>query len=90
MSTIDQRIKALQEKLKQARAQKQRIEARKRNIESKKKRAEDTRRKILAGALLLEAIEQSAAEKKRVMEMLDKFLTRKDDRALFDLPPKDE
>lgn len=90
MSTLDERISTLQEKLKQAKAQKQKIEARKRAIESKKKRADDTRRKILAGALLLETIEKNQEEKKRVMKMLDDFLTRKDDRELFGLPTKTE
>jgi large subunit ribosomal protein L7/L12 len=86
MSTIDERIAALEAKLKQERAKKQKVEARLRAIEQKRKRAEDTRRKILAGALVLELMEQDEQTKQRFLARLDKYLTRADDRALFGLP----
>lgn len=82
-----QRIDDLQEKLKQAKALKSRIAARQKAAESKKKRTEETRRKILAGALALEMMDRDEGVKARFMARLDKFLTRTDDRALFDLPP---
>lgn len=81
-------IEALKKKLAEAKARKAKIEARQRAAESKKKRAEDTRRKILAGALVLELIEEKEETKRRFMEQLDKFLTREDDRALFGLYSK--
>lgn len=90
MASIDQRIAALEEKLKQEKAKKQKVEARKRAAEAKLNRAQDTRRKILAGALVLEMMEQDEQAKTRFMARLDSFLTRQDDRALFGLYPKSE
>jgi hypothetical protein len=49
-------------------------------------RKQDTRRKVLAGALLLELMERSPEMKQEMMGRLSKFLTRPEDRALFDLP----
>ena len=82
---IEDKIKALEEKLKQAKAQKATIEARKKAIETKVQRSQDTRRKVLAGAMVLEMMERDEATRQRFMERLDKYLTRADDRALFDL-----
>lgn len=84
---IDDKIAALETKLKQAKAQRQQIEARKRAAEAKIKRADDTRRKILAGALVLEMMEGDAATKQRFLDRLGKYLERNDDRALFGLAP---
>lgn len=85
MATIDERIASLEVKLKQERAKKQKIEARLRAVEQKRKRAEDTRRKILAGTLVLEMMEQDEQARQRFLNRLDKYLTRDDDRALFGL-----
>ncbi|NML19168.1 mobilization protein [Azohydromonas caseinilytica] len=85
MATIDERIAALETKLKQERAKKQKIEARLRSVEQKRKRAEDTRRKILAGALVLELMEQDQQTKQKFLARLDRYLIRADDRALFGL-----
>lgn len=82
---IEDKIKALEEKLKQAKAQKAKIEARKKAIEAKVQRSQDTRRKVLAGAMVLEMMERDEATRQRFMERLDKYLTRADDRALFNL-----
>lgn len=82
---IEDKIKALEEKLKQAKAQKAKIEARKKAIETKVQRSQDTRRKVLAGAMVLEMMERDEATRQRFMERLNKYLTRADDRALFDL-----
>lgn len=88
MATIDERIAALEAKLKQERAKKQKVEARKRAVEQKLQRANDTRRKILAGALVLELMERDEATRQRFMQRLDAYLTRADDRALFGLTGK--
>ena len=82
MATIEERIAALETKLKQEKAKKQQIEARKRAAESKAKRSQDTRRKILAGSVVL-----SRMDRGQLLSMLEPVLTRPDDRALFDLPP---
>ncbi len=55
--------------------------------ENKKKRKEDTRRKILAGAAVLDEAKNNAAYKKSLYELIDRFYYRDDDRALFGLPP---
>lgn len=86
VSNIDERIKQQEEKLKQLKAFKQQQEARIRAAQSKKERAEDTRRKVLAGALLLEIMNENAENHDNFTRRLDKFLTRTTDRALFGLP----
>jgi len=86
VTTIEERIKQQEEKLKQLKALKQKQEARIRAAQSKKNRADDTRRKVLAGALLLEIMDESAENNESFMKRLDKFLTRPVDRALFGLP----
>jgi hypothetical protein len=50
-----------------------------------RKRRQDTRRKIIAGALVL--AEEDPAIKAWLTRTLDKLLTRDDDRVLFDLAP---
>jgi len=90
MAGIDDTIATLETKLKQAKARKQQLEARKRAIDSKKNRANDTRRKILVGAAILAKVEQGEWPKARLLEMMDPFLTRPDDRALFGLGDKQD
>lgn len=85
MDTIDTRIEAAETRLKKLKAQRQQIEARKRTEDSKRKRTVDTRRKILIGAAILAKVERGEWTEERLMAMLDKALTRPDDRALFNL-----
>jgi septal ring factor EnvC (AmiA/AmiB activator) len=85
---IEARIKAQEEKLKQLKAQKQQMEARKRAAAAKITRQQDTRRKVLAGAMVLDLMERDEGNRQRFMQRLDSYLTRPDDRALFDLPEK--
>ncbi len=54
MATLDERIKKEKEKLKQLKRQKRTFEQR----EKQKQRAVDTRRKIIAGAILLDIFPQ--------------------------------
>lgn len=84
-TTIEEKIKRLEEQLKQEKAKKKAQEARKRETENKAKRALETRKKILLGAVLMERFERDSQLKTYCMEKLDKALTRKDDRALFGL-----
>lgn len=86
---LDERITGLEEKLKQLRTRQQRIEARKRTLLSKRERAADTRRKILVGAIVLTKVDQGELDKKLLRRWLDRALTRKDDRELFGLRPRD-
>ena len=87
MATIDDRIAALEAKLKEEKAKKQKLEARKKAAESKRKRTEDTRRKILLGSAVLDKVSKGGWTEEQIRSMMDKFLQRDDDRALFDLPP---
>ena len=50
-------------------------------------RKSDTRRKVLAGATVLEWAKRDNEFSSRLMAELKAFLVRDDDRALFGLPP---
>jgi hypothetical protein len=87
MPKIVERIGALEERLKQLKAKQQKIDARKRALETRQARQADTRRKFLAGAIVLAQVESDAGAKAKFRLWLDASLTSDDDRALFDLPP---
>lgn len=55
--------------------------------ESAAKRKAETRRKVLTGAAVLAQAEQSEQASAKLRTLLDQFLTRDHDRALFDLDP---
>ncbi len=64
---------------------------REQNREKTKHRKDDTRRKILAGAAILhKASGDKQYEKWLIHNLLDGFLTKPDDRALFGLSPLPE
>lgn len=85
--TLEEQIEKQKEKLEQLKARKQAIEARKKSSDAKKLRADDTRRKILAGAFLLNFIENENEDTLKIKEKLGKFLTKDNDRALFGFSP---
>lgn len=85
MATVDERIAALKEKLKQEQEKKAKIEAKKRAAEAKKVRADDTRKKVLVGAVILARVERGEWPADKLLAVMDKALTRSDDRALFGL-----
>ena len=91
MPTIDEKIAEIEEqakkKIQQLKAKKELIEARKVQALIKGKRSNDTRRKILAGAMTLEISTRDEEARQSFIKQMDKYLTRADDRALFDLPP---
>lgn len=81
------------EKLKKMLAQKAALDARiqqERSRERERQRKEDTRRKILAGAVVLDEAEKHPAYKAELFKLLDRFLSRPDDRELFGLAPLPE
>ena len=84
-SKLDERIQTLKERLEQLKARQARIEARKRALASRRERKDDTRRKILAGAILLAKVESGDIDARTFKRWLDKALTRKEDRELFNL-----
>jgi hypothetical protein len=88
MPKLDEQISTLEEKLKQLKLRQQRTEARKKAIESKRERKADTRRKILIGAVVMAKIDQKEMNSGLLHGWLDQSLSRADDRALFNLPPR--
>jgi len=89
MPKLDERISSLETKLKHLKVRQQRIDARARTLASRRARKDDTRRKILAGAIVMARVEQGKIPAAEFRAWLDAALTRADDRALFDLSPRD-
>lgn len=86
MPKLDERIAALQVRLGQLKARQQKADARERALQSRQARKDDTRRKIIAGAIVLAKVEQGVLPNGQFQRWLDESLTRPDDRALFNLP----
>ena len=77
-------------KLKKLIEQREAVNARIRQEQNKQRAGErksDTRRKVLAGATVLEWAKRDTEFSSRLMAELKRFLVRDDDRALFGLPP---
>ena len=85
LTKLEATIEAQQKKLAQLKAQKQKMEALQKAKLTGLARKQDTRRKILAGALLLELMAKDTEFQKKILGTLSTFLTRPDDRALFGL-----
>ena len=88
VTKLDERITSLQVKLEQLKTRQARIDARQRALASRRARKDDTRRKILAGAIVLAKVEAGDLDRKTFRRWLDRALMRDDDRTLFGLPPK--
>lgn len=78
--TPEQRLARLTQKAAQLQARIQTERGRIRDAERKK----DTRRKIIAGALALEHATRDPAWKAQLDSLLSEYVTREEDRALFD------
>lgn len=76
-------IAAAKKRLDQLMVQKQAAEARKNNALSPSDRKVQNRKKVLLGSMLLHEL----GTDQKLRARLDKWLTRPDDRALFDLTP---
>ena len=88
-SAIDKLQKDLEAQLKkinQIKAKLQQKQALERSRLRTEERKKDTRRKILAGAMVVEMMQSDEDVKRKILARLDGFLTRPDDRTLFDLP----
>lgn len=90
MAKLDEQISTLAEKLKQLKLRQQRSEARKRALDAHRERKAETRRRILVGTVVMAVVQQGEMDPSRLQIWLDRALTRNEDRALFDLPPKTE
>lgn len=53
-----------------------------------RKRKDETRRKVLVGAAILQKVELDQWPKERLLNLMEGFLTRDQDRELFGLDPK--
>ena len=78
------RIRQLEEQRARINAEIQRVRSR----ESQEARKRETRRKILAGAMVLDRVARGDLSEKLFKADMDRFLERDQDRALFDLPTK--
>ena len=85
MTRLNDRVATLEEKLKHLKLRQQRITARASALATRRARNEDTRRKILAGALILAKVESGDFDSRTFKRWLDKALTRAEDRKLFGL-----
>ena len=85
LAKLEASIEAQQKKLAQLKAHKQKIETRQKSKLQGAARQQDTRRKVLAGAMLLELMNKDAELQKSMLGQLSSFLTRDDDRKLFGL-----
>jgi hypothetical protein len=90
MPKLNDRISDLEAKLKALKVRQQRIDARARALATSRARKDDTRRKILIGATVLARIDQHQLDRADLQAWLDAHLTREDDRALFELAPRNE
>jgi molecular chaperone GrpE (heat shock protein) len=85
---LGDRINDLETKLKQLKAKQQRIDAQARALAARRTREQETRRKLLVGATVLARVDRDEIDHADLQAWLDAELTREDDRALFELPPK--
>lgn len=76
------KLTKLKERQAQLQAQIQRLEAAEKSREKKR----DTRRKILVGSYYLDKLKNDKHAMKELIQSLDTFLTRDNDRLLFNLP----
>jgi len=88
MPKLDDQISTLQEKLQQLKLRQLRVDARKRASEALRERKAATRRKILVGGVVLAKLERGEIDREQFLGWLNQALTRTDERALFDLPPR--
>ena len=77
-------LEKIEQQIAQLKAKRERMMA----LDAKKKRAEDTRKKVVIGAALLQAVKNGNLTEEKLLEFLADHLTREHDRKLFNLPPK--
>jgi hypothetical protein len=88
MPKLDEQISTLQERLKQLKLRQQRSDARQRALQAQRERKAETRRKFVVGSVILGKVGSGEIDRSQLRAWLDSSLTRQEDRALFDLPPK--
>ena len=81
---LTERIDALESRLLTLKNRQRQIDARRATVLARRERKEDTRRKILAGAILLAKVESGEMDVERFRLWIAEAVTRPEDRALFD------
>ena len=84
MPKIEERISSLEARLKELKAKQTASETRKRATAARRQRKDDLRRKILVGAVVLDGVEKGVLDREQVWGWLDKGLSRREDRELFE------
>lgn len=82
--SLQEQIDRAAKRLGQLKERQRKADARTRSAASRQARADDTRRKILAGALVLD---EHSGLRAAVLDLMREKLTREDDRRLFGLSP---
>jgi len=86
LAELDEQQRKLEEELRKKRARITRAKRRENARLTNEKRKRDTRRKVLIGAAVLAKMEAGQMSNEQLTRLLDGYLTRDDDRELFDLP----
>jgi len=89
MPKLDEQISTLEEKLKLLKLRQQRTLARQRAVEGQRERKAETRRKILVGTIVMARARDGEMDAAQLRSWLDQALTRREDRALFGLAPRE-
>jgi hypothetical protein len=89
MPKLDEQISTLEEKLKQLKLKQQRSQSRQRAVEAIRERKAETRRKILVGTVVMAKARDGTMDASLLRSWLDQALTRREDRALFGLAPRE-
>jgi hypothetical protein len=84
-TTTEKRM-AAEERVKLLRAKEKAEAARKAEAEAKIEKKNDTRRRILLGSMALKLMRTDDRSRITYLADLDKYLTREDERRLFELP----
>jgi len=87
---LDDQIALLQDRLSQLKLRQQRADARKRALAAQRERKAEIRRNVLVGALVLAKVESGEMDATALRGWLDAALTKPGDRALFNLPPREQ
>ena len=85
MREMKDRIATLKQQLKTLQSQHVKSEARRKREEAQRAKKDDTRRKLLAGTVVLEKVARGEIEEAQFREWLNGALTQREDRALFNL-----
>ena len=90
MPKLDEQISTLQERLTQLKLRHSAASGQARPRQAQRERKAETRRKFVVGGVILDKVRSGEFDQARLRDWLDGALSRKEDRALFDLPPRPE